>query len=49
MVDFKINIMEIVQRIKKLIEEKYGSRGTTSFAKAIGVEQVTLSDRKSVV
>lgn len=43
MVDFKINIMEIVQRIKKLIEEKYGSRGTTSFAKAIGVEQVTLS------
>lgn len=35
--------MEIVQRIKKLIEEKYGARGTTSFAKAIGVEQVTLS------
>ena len=35
--------MEIVQRIKKLIEEKYGVRGTTSFAKAIGVEQVTLS------
>lgn len=35
--------MEIVQRIKKLIEEKYGARGTTSFARAIGVEQVTLS------
>ena len=35
--------MEIVQRIKKLIEEKYGARGTTSFAKAIGIEQVTLS------
>jgi phage repressor protein C with HTH and peptisase S24 domain len=35
--------MEIVQRIKKLIEEKYGARGSSSFAKAIGVEQVTLS------
>ena len=35
--------MDIVQRIKKLIEEKFGARGTTSFAKAIGVEQVTLS------
>lgn len=35
--------MEIVQRIKTLIEEKFGARGTTSFAKAIGVEQVTLS------
>lgn len=35
--------MGIVQRIKKLIEEKFGARGTTSFAKAIGVEQVTLS------
>lgn len=35
--------MEIVQRIKMLIEEKYGTRGSTSFAKAIGVEQVTLS------
>ena len=35
--------MEIVQRIKSLIEEKYGARGTSSFARAIGVEQVTLS------
>jgi phage repressor protein C with HTH and peptisase S24 domain len=35
--------MEIVQRIKELIEEKYGARGSSSFAKAIGVEQVTLS------
>jgi len=35
--------MEIVQRIKMLIQEKYGARGTTSFAKAIGIEQVTLS------
>ena len=35
--------MEIVQRIKSLVEEKFGARGTTSFAKAIGVEQVTLS------
>lgn len=35
--------MEIVQRIKMLIEEKYGARGSASFAKAIGVEQVTLS------
>lgn len=35
--------MDIVQRIKQLIEEKFGTRGTTSFAKAIGVEQVTLS------
>lgn len=35
--------MEIVQRIKDLVEEKFGARGATSFAKAIGVEQVTLS------
>lgn len=35
--------MEIVQRIKELVEEKFGARGATSFAKAIGVEQVTLS------
>lgn len=35
--------MEIVQRIKELVEEKFGARGTTSFAKAIGIEQVTLS------
>lgn len=35
--------MEIVQRIKGLVEEKFGTRGATSFAKAIGVEQVTLS------
>ena len=35
--------MEIVQRIKSLVKEKFGARGTTSFAKAIGVEQVTLS------
>lgn len=35
--------MEIVQRIKELVEEKFGTRGATSFAKAIGVEQVTLS------
>ena len=33
--------MEIVQRIQQLIEEKYGKRGATSFAKEIGIEQVT--------
>ena len=35
--------MEIVQRVKNLIEKKFGARGTTSFARSIGVEQVTLS------
>lgn len=36
--------MEIVQRIQQLIEEKYGSRGEASFAKEIGIHQVTLNN-----
>lgn len=35
--------MEIINRIKELVVEKFGERGETSFAKTIGVNQVTFN------
>lgn len=36
--------MEILERIQKLIKEKCGERGETSFSKIVGIPQVTLNN-----